>query len=159
MKTATGERMCRKRLINASRTAYEQLQLLREVGASHQLVVVVFPLMPNSTNDDGAVVDDFKERHIARSAKCDDQFAGERAVTDFATCERRCAQQADASINGMARFFRNFQIPGWTVEFTLDQEIENPLQVFVGSGAELNCEAHALRCARDLRAAASFASS
>ena len=60
---------------------------------------------------------------------------------------------------GMSRFFGDSHIPGWTVQLALDQEIKNSLQIFIGSGAELNCEVHALRCARVLRAAASLASS
>eukprot|EP01031_Cornospumella_fuschlensis_P022512 gene22512-27479_t len=65
----------------------------------------ILPLMPNGTDEDRGVVDNFKERDMARAAKSDDQFA-------------------DASMNDMARFFRNFQITGWTVQLTLDQEIK-----------------------------------
>jgi len=100
--------------------------------------------MPYSTDDNGFVVNDLEQRHIARVAEGNNQFPHKWACTHFAASEGKAFEQAKPVFDGAQRLFGQLALTGVARELSLDDEVEQAHEVFLGLARQLDPVGHRL---------------
>src|SRR3990167_284944 len=125
-------------------------------GRHSASMVVVFELVAQGQNGDVRVVLDLEQRDVAGSSERNDQFAQERALSGLAARERRRLQRRDAGPQSRDGLRRQHKVTAVTSQFTLQQEVEKPIQVRLSVPGQPNLERHLPFFARRVRAASSL---
>jgi len=105
-------------------------------------VIVVFKLVPHCENGDALSVFDFKQPNIPRSSEWNDELAQERAPSGLATSERRASERCKPTADRSQSLFGQCQIASAASEFSLENDIEQALEVVLGLAREPNAECH-----------------
>src|SRR5450755_589943 len=121
-----------------------------------RLVVVLFELVAYRRDDDVGAAEDLEERDIARATERNDQFAQERALARFAARKRRALQRGEAGANGDKCLFGQLEIPIGSLEFAVENEVEQALQIRFRVAGQADPKAHRRVAGLRLRAASNL---
>ena len=119
-------------------------------------MVVILKLMPHCCDHHLGRAHHLEQRHTARAAERDDEFAQERALPGLAAGEGRCLQRCEPGANGDDGLLGELQVPSTPRKLAFGHELEQSLQINLGRPREANAEGRRRMVGLRARAASSL---